>query len=231
MKQFTVLLCVFILYVISPVFAQKVSETNFGIGFSKTPSNEEIKQHWWDDSPPPTFLNINTSKSWYRNDRKITLQKEIGLNLQYANIGVGGGGLGAGNYYSGKIINLNAEASLQIRVYIDCMISFGIGPTSEYLLLGYNNINNSYYTHSDPPRSGDIRTSGINRDYYNQPSYGIKMSIINSRIKGENILGLDVSYLWTKSEHSNFYASNYFQVSFFIGFRKQNKEVILDPLN
>lgn len=154
----------------------------------------------------------------------MTLQKEIGLNLQYANIGVGGGGLGAGNYFSGKIINLNAEASLQLLFNINGLISFALGPLSEHLLLGYNKINNSYYSYFDQPRSGNIKTSGISRDYYNQPSYGIKLSIINSRINGKSTLGLDFNYLWTKSEHSNFYASNYIQINFLIGFRKKTKK-------
>jgi hypothetical protein len=212
-------------------FCQKESKNSFGIGFSKTPSNEEIKQHWSDDTQPPTFLNIKAIRSWFRNDRKISLQKEAGINLQCAKLSVGGGGLGAGNYYSGKIINLNALANLQLRVNIDPMISFAIGPMVEYLLVGYNKINNSYYSHFDQPRSGNIKTSGINRDYYNQPSYGIKMSIINSRTNGKNTFDLDLSYLWTKSEFSNFYASKYFQVSFLIGFKKKNKEVIPDQSN
>jgi hypothetical protein len=209
------------IFITFSALAQKASETKFGIGFSRTPSNEEIKQRWSVDNPPPTFLNINASKNWYRNDRKIALQNEVGINLQYSKISVGGGGLGAGNNYSGKIINLNAEANLQLRFNIDSMISFALGPMAEYLLVGYNNINNSYYTHFDQPRSGNIKTSGINRDYYSQPSYGIKLSIINSRMNGKDTLGLDICYLWTKSEFSNFYASNYLQVSFLIGFRNQ----------
>lgn len=205
-------------------FGQKISETNFGIGLSNTPRSEEIKHIWSEDTPPPTFLSINASKNWYRSDRKLTLQKNIGINLQYSKISVGGGGLGAGNYYTGKIINLNAEANLLLRFNFDSIISFAFGPMSEYLLVGYNKINNSYYTYFDRPRSGDIKTSGINRDYYNQPSYGIKLSIINSRINGKNTLSLDFSYLWTKSEHSNFYASNYFQVSFLIGIKNQKQD-------
>jgi len=201
-------------------FAQKISGTNFGIGFSRTPLSEEITHIWSEDTPPPTFLSINANKNWYRSDRKLTLQKEVGINLQYSKINVGGGGLGAGNNYSGKIINLNAEASLQLQFNFDSMISFALGPMAEYLLVGYNKINNSYWSHFDQPRSGNIKTSGINRDYYNQPSYGIKLSIINSRMNGKNTFDLDFSYLWTKSEFSNFYASNYFQVSFLIGFKR-----------
>jgi len=29
------------------------------------------------------------------------------------------------------------------------------------------------------------------------------------------------SYLWTKSEYSNFHAANYARISFFIGFEKE----------
>jgi hypothetical protein len=220
MKKNLVFLSISIFLTFSAL-GQKVSETDFGIGFSKTPLNEKIKQHWSEDAPPPTFLNINVSKNWYRSDRKIALQKEVGINLQNSKINVGGGGLGGGSNYSGRIINLNTEANLLLRFNVDSMISFALGPMAEYLLVGYNNINNSYYTNFGQPRSGEIRTSGINRDYYNQPSYGIKLRIINSRMNGKNTLGLDLSYLWTKSEFSNFYASNYFQVSFLIGFKNQ----------
>ena len=224
MKHFSILVYFLMFSTKFIAFGQKVSETNLGIGFSKTPLNEKFKQHWSEDTPPPTFLNINVDKNWYRNDRKISLQKEAGLNLQYAKISIGGGGLGAGNYYSGKIISLFAEASLQIRFRVDSMISFSIGPTAKYLLIGSNNLNNSYYTmFTNPSRSGDISISGINRDYFNQPSYGIKLSIINSRINEKNTLGIDFSYLWTKNESSNFYASNYLQVSFLIGFMHTGK--------
>lgn len=219
MKNVLVIVSILVFSVTFCAFGQKASETKFGIGFSKTPSNEEIKQRWSVDNPPPTFLNINTSKNWFRNDRKIALQKEVGMNLQYSKINVGGGGLAAGNGYSGKIINLNVEANLQLRFQVDSIISFALGPMSEYLLVGYNDINNYYYSHFDQPRSGNIRTSGINRDYYNQPSYGIKLSIINSRINGKKTLDLNFSYLWTKSESSNFYTSNYLQVSFLFGFK------------
>lgn len=204
-------------------FGQKISETNFGIGFSKTLSNERIKMQWSYNTQPPTFLNINASKNWYRNDRKIALQKEVGINLQNSKINVGGGGLGGGSNYSGRIINLNAEASLQLRFQVNSMISFALGPMAEYLLVGYHNINYSSYSIIDKPRSYTKKTSEINRDYYNQPSYGIKLSAINSRLNGRNTLCLNFSYLWTKSELSNFYASNYFQASFLIGFKHKKK--------
>jgi hypothetical protein len=224
MKQLIAFFTLVFLLISTKGFCQKVSETSFGIGFSKTPSDQELKQRWSEDTQTPTFLNINACKNWYRNDRKIALQKEVGLNLQYSKISMGSGGLATTYYYSGKIFNLNAEASLQLRFHVDSMISFAIGPMAEYLLIGYNNLNNSYHTTlTNPPSSGDISTSGINRHYFNQPSFGMNLSIINSRINGKNTLGIDLSYLWTKSESSNFYASNYFQVSFLIGFMHKEK--------
>lgn len=144
-------------------FCQKVSENSFGIGFSKTPSNEEIKQHWSDDTQPPTFLNIKATRSWFRSDRKISLQKEVGINLQNSKINVGGGGLGGGSNYSGRIINLNAEASLQLRFQVNSMISFALGPMAEYLLVGYHNINYSSYSIIDKPRSY------TQKDFRNKP--------------------------------------------------------------
>ena len=223
MKHFSILLFFLMFSTTFTAFGQQTSETTFGIGINKTLSSE-YKQRWSEEYTPPTFLNLKANKSWYRNDRKISLQKEAGLNLQYAKISVGGGGLGAGNYYSGKIFSLFGEASLLMRVRVDSMISFGIGPTGEYLLIGSNNLNNSYYTMlTNPSRSGDISISGINRDYFNQPNYGIKLSIFETEINEKTTIGINFSYLWTKSEYSNFYTSNYFRVSLFIGFKHKDK--------
>lgn len=226
MKRTTILICVLIFSANTGLFGQKVGETGIAIGFNNTLSNEEFKMRWSEEYSPPIFLNIRASKSWYRNDHKIALRKEVGLNLQYAKIGMGGGGLAAGNYYSGKIISLFAEASLLLRVRVDSTISLGIGPTAEYLLIGSNNLNNSYYTiFTNPPSSGDINYSGINRDYFNQPSYGIKLSIFNlANIKRYKV-GLNFSYLWTKNEHSNFFLSNYLNVSLLLSVSKTRNKL------
>jgi hypothetical protein len=220
MKHLLFLVC-FLMFTSSFIaFGQTISETQFEIGINKTYSSE-YKTHWSEEFTPPTFLNLEATKSWYRKDRKITLQKEAGLNLQYAKISVGGGGLAATQYYSGKIISLFAEASLQLRFRIDSLISFGIGPTTEYLLIGSNNLNNSYYTRfTDPPSSGDISISGINRDYFNKPTYGIKISLIETSITEKTAIGLNFTYLWTKSEASNFYTTNYTRLSLYIGLKK-----------
>ena len=219
MKKNTVFLTVFLISAISPVLAQKISETKFELGFNKTFSSE-YNQRWPEEYALPNFLNLKTAQSWYRNDRRISLQKEAGLNLQYSKISVGGGGLGAGNYYSGKIISLFADISLQMRIRIDSMISFGIGPIAEYLLTGYSKLNNSYYTvFTNPPCSGDISISGINRYYFNQPSFGVKLSIFNSGNGKKTTLGLNLNYFWTKNEYSNFYLSKYLQISMMIGFK------------
>ena len=77
---------------------------------------------------------------------------------------------------------------------------------------------------TNPYSSGIIRETGINRDYFNQPAYGIKISLFETGINEKTKLGLNFSYLWTKSESSDFYA-NYIRVSFFIGFRKGNDKL------
>lgn len=221
MQRTIILIFSLILISTYSVLAQKVRETQLGVGFIKTFSSD-YKSHWSEEFASPNFINLKVSENWYRNDHKVSLQKEIGLNLQYAKISVGGGGLGAGNYYSGKIISLFAEASLQLRFRIDSLFSLGIGPVAEYLITGANDLNNSYYSmFTNPPSSGDKSISGVNRDYFNRPLFGAKLSVFNSGISHRTTLGLSLSYLWTKADFSNFYLSNYMKVSLLIGFKHE----------
>ncbi len=225
MKQFLVLLILFAFFSISPVLAQKISETNLALGINKTLSS--IQQEHWGDDPAPTYLTFSTTKSWYNDDQKISLRKEIGFNLQYAHIDLSNGGLGASNHYTGNIVSLFADACLQTRFRIDSTFAIGIGPEAEYLLIGNNNLNISYSTMlTNPYSSGNTSKTGLNRDYFNKPTFGIKLSLFETGISEKATIGLNVSYLWTKSENSNFYASNYFRVSLIIGFKRQQSAPI-----
>ena len=223
MKYLAVLLCVFVFSTISHVFGQKISETNFSLGINKTSSS--VQQEYWGDDPAPTYLTLITTKSYYNNDYKFSLRKEIGFNLQYANLNLSNnGGLGASSHYTGNIISLFAEACVQARFRIDSTYAIGIGPVAEYLITGNNNLNITYSTMlTDPPSSGNISKTGFNRDYFNKPTFGIKLSLFEARISERTNFGLNVSYLWTKSESSNFYASNYFRASLLIGFKQKEK--------
>jgi hypothetical protein len=228
MKSILYIACVLVFLLPLCTFGQQVSETNFSLGISKT-SAPDHERHW--DEDPPIYLLLNASKSWY-NNHWLSLQKEAGLNLQYAHIDLSGGGLAAGNHYSGHIISLFAHAALQARLRISQTLAFGLGPEAEILLMGQNNLNNSYYTlFTNPPSSGDIHEGGFNRDYFNKPSYGIKFSLFETAINAKTTIGIHVSYLWTKSEYSNFYASNYTRISFCLGFISQKKELPADPPN
>jgi hypothetical protein len=217
MKQFVILLCLFVLSTISPVLGQKISETNLELGLNKTSSP---KQHqYWGDDPSPTYLNFKVTKSWYKNDRWFSLRKEVGLNFQYSNINLSNGGLGASNHYTGNIVSLFTDLCIQARFRIDSTFAFGIGPEAEILMIGNNNLYKSYYTMFNYPENvcGDEQIKGFNRDYFNQPTFGIKLSLFNTNISNKVMIGLNISYLWTKSEYSNFYAANYAKISFFIG--------------
>jgi len=145
--------------------------------------------------------------------------------MQYSNVNPSGGGIGASNHYSGSIVSLFANGCFQARFRIDSTFAIGIGPEAEILTIGANSINNNYYNLStDPPSSSYKRNAGINRNYFDQPIYGIKLSVFKTGITENGTIGLTLSYLWTKSEYSNFYSSNYFRISFLIGFR--HKEMI-----
>lgn len=224
MKNILFITCILVSVTLSAI-GQNVSETNIALGISNTTSPDDEK--YWDQNPP-TYLVLNASKGWYNKDHWISLRKEAGLNLQYSNIHNSWGGLGASNEYTGKVISLFAEASLQARIRINSSLAIGLGPEAEFLLLGYNNIDLSYFSRLNYPNTSydKSKNSGLNRDYFNKPAYGIKLSLYETMLYATTSIGLNISYLWTQSELSNFYATNYTRISFVIGFGKHKEELI-----
>ena len=227
MKNILSIACMLLFSITSNTFGQQISETAIALGISKTSSSE--MQQYWDLNTTPTYLTFNVNKNWYNNDHWISLRKEAGLNLQYSYFNVESGGLGASNHLTGNVVSLFANAVLQARLRINNTMAFGIGPEAEILIIGHNRLNNSYQTiMTKPPSAGSVRYEGFNRDYFNPPSFGIKLSLFESMVDARTSIALNFSYLWTQSESSNFYASNYTRISFVIGFKKQKKEIILD---
>ena len=163
MKNILLIVCILFSFLSLNTFGQKISETNFALGISKTAA-PDYEQHWEVD--PPTYILLNASKSWY-NDHWLSLMKEAGLNLQYAKIHNSTTGLGAGNEYTGNIISRFADVALMARFRINNTLAFGIGPEAEIRLIGKSNLNNYYYTHfTSPVSSGNKNMSGLNRDYF-----------------------------------------------------------------
>jgi hypothetical protein len=212
--------CIIIFLLTGTTFGQKISETNFSLGINKTSSPDQ--QMYWNENPPPIYIILNASKLWYRDNHRISFGKELGFNLQYSDIDLDSGGNGAHSWRSGNIISLFADAALLVRFRINKTLAFGIGPEAEILMIGKNNINSSYYiSYTNPPVSGEKYETGLNRDYFNQPSYGIKLCLFESGLTKKTTIGLNFSYLWTKSESSNFYAANFARISFLVGFKQK----------
>ena len=211
MKLLTFSFCFFMLSALTNVFGQKISETSFAFGINKTSS--PVQHNYWNENPPPTYLNFNATKSWYNNDHRFSIRKEGGLNLQYSNINLDSGGLGGHNYYTGNITSLFAEAALLVQLKINSRLTLAVGPEAEYLLIGYTNIRKSYYYYNGNHYVlGLDRTVGLNRNYFNKPAYGIKCRLFETGFIEKTTIGLNFSYLWTKSEFSNFYAANYTRI-------------------
>lgn len=230
MKNILAIACILSLLFSFGALGQTISETNLSMGISK-PSSPDNQPYWEEDSP--VYLLLGGTKSWYPSDKLISMRKEVGLNLQYANIDLETGGLGANNHYTGSILSLSANASLQARFVIYPSVAVGIGPEAELLIIGKNHLDDAYYKilNGTTPTSGVAENNALNRDYFNKPSLGLKLSLFESSISEKTTLGIHISHLWTKSEFSNFYASRYTRISLFIGFRKLEKEVPLDPQN
>lgn len=227
MKNFISVL--FLITIVLSADGQNVSESNISVGMSKTTSSL-FKRNYVEE--PPTFLIFNGSKSWYSMNNWISLRKEAGLNFQYASIDFSSGGLGAGSHVEGDIISLFANASLQARMRITNPLAIGIGPEAEILLIGLNNLRSSYFNDLFPAyyNIGNENLHGLNRDYFNQPAYGIRLSIYESAPISTTTIGLHFSYLWTKGESSNFYTDNYSRISLVIGFKKQKEEISVKPV-
>lgn len=209
-----------LVFVTFNAFGQTISETNFSFGLSKTSSPDQ--QMHWNENPAPTYIVLNASKRWYREKHRISFGKELGFNLQYSNIDLDSGGNGGHSFYSGNVISLFADAALLAHFRISNTLAFSFGPEAEILMIGKNNLKSSYYlSYTNPPCSGKNHETGLNRNYFNQPSFGIKLSLFESKFTNKTTLGLNFSYLWTKSEPANFYAANYARISFLVGFKQK----------
>jgi hypothetical protein len=232
MRIIIILACILWWGTTGSAFGQQISETNLSLGFSKSASSHNNEN--WEDTSPISLL-IGATKSWYGDDpdHRFSLRKEAGLHFQYANIDQYNGEEDAGNHYTGSITSLFATAALQARVRIYSNFAIGIGPEAEILLLGKNNLTNDYFSrlNGSTPTSGQTKNKALNRDYFPQPSFGIKFSLFETGINENTTIGINISHLWTKSELSNFYSSRYTRISLFIGFRKQEKVTPLDPQN
>ena len=224
MKKSIVIFALTFLLISMYGFCQKVSETTFGIGIN-TLQSTNFDTYYDDECSPPTFLTLDVSHFWYRADKKITFNKEIGFNLQYTSPKLSSGGLGGHSYSKSKLLNFFAEATVQAQIKIDHMMSIGIGPVAEYLIIGYKELQSSYYISGNPPCSGNYSHSGFNRDYYSDPLYGVRFSVLNSNIAERATLKVNLSYFWMKENENNFHSSHYIKFGVAMGF-KHKKDLI-----
>lgn len=230
MKQFIALSTLIILLTSANGFCQNVSETTFGVGVNKLQSNN-FRHHYDEECSPPTVFNLEVSHSWFQTDKKLTFNKEIGLNLQYSKPSLSSGGLGGHSYSQWKIANLFAEATVQARFRVDSVLSIGFGPAIEYLIVGYNELQSSYYLMINTPRSGEYNHSGFNRDYFSDPFIGMRFSFFNSSIGKRATLKVNLSYFWTKESDKSFHSSKYIKVGLAIGFKhKKHSETLATGL-
>lgn len=223
MRRFFTLLI--LLLITTGSFGQKISQTFYSLGLNVLKS-KEFEMHYDDQNTPPTFFNLGISHLWFRTDKRLTLNKEFGMNLQYSNPHLGSGGLGAHWYSNYKILNLYGEATIQPILKIDSTLSIGLGPTVEYLIIGYNKRNTTYYYLLDGHYvNGEYANDGFNRNFLSSPLLGIKLSVCNIGLSNKVNLKLNCAYFWLKPDDTNFHASGFVKVAAAFGFkfRKHHK--------
>ncbi|MFY9151382.1 MAG: hypothetical protein WAO52_05170 [Prolixibacteraceae bacterium] len=221
MKQSLIFILILEILSVTQVFGQQITETSFAIGINKTNSPEN---HSYFRETPLTHLIFNITKSWNKDDHRLSFRKAMGFNLQYSKISLSSGGLGANWNQTGYINSLLANMSIQANYKINKNFSVNLGPAAEFLIAGFYHLQtNSSSIYMDPPYSTHKNETRLNRDYFKQPAFGIKFGVFETGLSEKTTIGLNLSYMWTKSERSNFYADTYTQLTFVIGFRKMNK--------
>ncbi len=219
MKRFFSITTLFVFLLAANSFGQTESQTFFSAGANILKS-KDFRTHYDDECTPPTFFGFGATHSWYRTDRKFTLNKEIGLNMQYSSPSLSSGGLGAHSSSKYHLFNLFAEATIQAQIKIDSTMSIAIGPAVEYLISGYNKKHTSYYYLSDGHYvNGENNHSGFNRNYFGDPLWGIKFSVLNFGMSDKATFKINFSYFWLNQDDSNFYSSSFIKVGMAVGFK------------
>ena len=221
MRQLFILLI--LLLITAGSFGQKISQNFYSLGLNIL-KGKEFQNHYSDQTSQPSYFSIGVSHSWYRTDKKLSFNKEIGLNLQHSKLELGSGGLGGHYYMDLSFFNLFTEVTFQAQYRIDKMMSIGIGPVTEYLIIGYNRAHSSCYTWGANPSLVEQNRSGINRNYFGDPSLGIKLSILNFGLTEAVTFRMNLSYFWLKQNESNLYCSNLMRIGFDLAFKQKKNE-------
>lgn len=200
-------------------FGQVTSQTFFSASANILRS-KDFRTYYDEECTPPTFCSFGISHSWYGTGRDFTLNKEIGVNMQYSSPQLSSGGLGAHSNSKYQLLNLFAEATIQAQMKIDSTMSIAIGPVVDYLITGYNKEQTSYYAmYTNPPTSGEISHSGFNRSYFGDPLWGIKFSVFNFAMGEKATFKFNCSYFWLNQDDSNFHSSGFVKVGVAVGFK------------
>lgn len=217
----------FFMLIAAGSFGQKINQTFYSLGLNIL-KGKMFESHYSDPTSSPSFFSLGVSHSWYRTDKKLSFNKEIGLNLLHSKLEIGSGGLGGHYNLDLNFFNLFAEATFQAQYRIDKMMSIGVGPVTEYLIIGYNRAHSSCYTWGANPSLVEQNRSGFNRNYFGDPSLGVKLSIINFGLTETVTFRMNLSYFWLKQNESNLYCSNLLRIGFGVAF-KQKKNQPAEP--
>lgn len=216
MKRLTLLLPVFFI-LISPLFAQKVTETGFEASVNLT-SIPKLESYWNFNESTPIFLSVGGMKSWYNSSHFVSLRKEIGATIQFEDFDFSGGGLGTQAGYHGNVYSLFINPALLTHFQFSDTFSADIGPCMDFLVTGYNDL--VYWYHSrEVYNNFNKQIKSFNRDYFKNPSFGIKGRVTIFSPDENVTFGFTFAYLWTKEDYSNFHIKNYTKLGLYISFK------------
>lgn len=216
MKGFLFLL---ILIPLLPIrsFSQWKRENGFTLGVI----SPDYPKERFSDRVPGVMIKLGFAQSWYPPDKKISFRPEVGLNAEILSVDVSNGGLAAGNYYEGTIININGSLAALAQICTLGGTTLAFGPSCKYIITNIYQMTHSGYCNVQSICSGytpeDIEYHGVSRKYLKKPSIGIRAMLIQKTLNEKLRMGLVFDYQWKNSEEDYFYFSRTMEISLYLG--------------
>jgi hypothetical protein len=212
MKNLTVFILLFILFLPMALHAQWKRETGFTVGITSPEYPKDF--HYYEKIG--ISMKLGFAQSWYKPKPWFSLRPEVGFNIEILPItALYHGGLGGGTTYDGTIVSIIGELATLAQIRITKRLTFAIGPAGKYLLTNITKMTNSWFLMHE---NGVYKINGFNRRFLNKPSIGIKAMIIEKNLSEKVSLGLSVEHhrLNTDQEEMIDYSETT-EVSFYLG--------------
>ncbi|WP_159519807.1 hypothetical protein [Sunxiuqinia indica] len=216
MKSFLILLSIFAFHL--SALAQDAWFPELTLGFTSAQIDESYKAR----GLSPSSFFVDFSECWNRkHEQSFSVVKAFGIGLNYHSLSTNLASPGGESYYSGGYVYSTFNLSLMAQQRFGKSYFLQFGPRFETILLGYENL--KYHGGSrqwdglnESWVSKEAKIAEFNRNYFNNPYYGLSLRLINEPEEESLSAGIGVSYLRTEPDQSNFNSEHMVRVSFIL---------------